>query len=294
MSGEQPTRWRIDLEYDGSAFVGWQLQPRGRTVQGVVEEALARILGHPVRVQAAGRTDTGVHAEQQVVAFNTPVQRDARAMVRGLNGNLPEDVACLAAEQVPLAFDPRRAPHTKRYRYRWLDRDVRSPLRRHRAWHVTRPLDAERMHEAVQALVGQHDFTTFRATGCSAAHPIRTLERAAVERIGDEVHLIVEGTGFLRHMIRIVAGSLTEIGQGRRPPGWMGDILAARDRRQAARTAPAHGLTLDWIRYQSSSSSALPSSSSSSAISASSSSASSSMRPRSSSSSVLGASSSSS
>lgn len=242
-------RWRIDLEYDGGGFVGWQLQPSGRSVQGVVEEALERLLGHPARLRAAGRTDAGVHAEQQVAVFDAAVRRDERAILGGLNGFLPEDVAVVAACVVPDDFDPRRAPHTKRYRYRWLDRPARSPLRRGRAWHHRHRLDDEAMDRAARQLEGQHDFSAFRAVGCSAAHPVRSVEGCRVERHGDEVHLVADGTGFLRHMIRIVAGSLTEVGLGRRPPEWLADVLEGRDRERAGRTAPAHGLTLERITY---------------------------------------------
>lgn len=244
-----PTRWRIDLEYDGAGFVGWQLQPAGRSVQGVVEEALERLLGHPARVRAAGRTDTGVHAEQQVAVFDAEVERTERAVLGGLNGLLPEDVACVAAARVPGDFEPRHAPHTKRYRYRWLDRPARSPLRRGRAWHHRQPLDHEAMDRAARLLEGRHDFSAFRAVGCSAAHAVRTVELCRVERSGDEVHLVAEGTGFLRHMIRIVAGSLTEVGLGRRPPAWLAEVRDSRDRERAGRTAPAHGLTLERIVY---------------------------------------------
>lgn len=244
-----PVRWRIDLEYDGAAFVGWQLQPAGRSVQGVVEEALERLLGHPVRLRAAGRTDTGVHAEQQVAVFDTEVERPERAVLAGLNGLLPEDVACIAASRVPADFEPRHAPHIKRYRYRWIDRPARSPLRRGRAWHQRHPLDHEAMDRAARLLEGRHDFSAFRAAGCSATHPVRTVECCRVERFGDEVHLVAEGTGFLRHMIRIVAGSLTEVGLGRRPPEWLAEIRDGRDRERAGRTAPAHGLTLERIVY---------------------------------------------
>lgn len=243
-------RWRIDLEYDGTGFAGWQLQPAARTVQGVLEEAIEGLVGHPARVHGAGRTDTGVHAEQQVAVFDTAVQRDARGIVGGLNARLPEDVACIVAARVPDDFDPRRAPHAKTYRYRWLDRPARSPLRRHRAWHLRQRLDDEAMAHAITALRGTHDFSAFRAAGCSATHAVRTIEGALVERHGDEVHLVMQGTGFLRHMIRIVAGSLHEVGRGRRSPAWLAEVLASRDRAAAGRTAPAAGLTLESITYR--------------------------------------------
>lgn len=244
-------RWRIDLEYDGSPFAGFQLQPGRATVQSAVEEALERLFGHPIRVSPAGRTDTGVHARQMVCAFVSDVERSERSVRDGLNALLPEAIACLSATPVPDAFDPRHTPHTKTYRYTWLVRPARSPLRRGRVWHVRGPLDVDTMHAAARALVGQHDFSSFRAQGCTSTHPIRTLVDAAVAAApDDEVVLRVRGTGFLRHMVRIVAGTLYEIGRGERPAGWMEEVLSARDRRAAGRTAPAEGLLLEDITYE--------------------------------------------
>lgn len=242
-------RWRLDLEYDGTTFVGWQRQAKGRSVQQTVEEALGRFFGHEIVVSASGRTDSGVHARQQVISFVTEVQRTHREMMLGLNYHLPDAIACVRAVEVPENFDPRRSVRHKSYRYTWFDREARSPLRRDRVWQVRGTLDAPAMHEAIQALVGTHDCSSFRAAGCSATTTVRTIEAARVSRAGFEVHLEIEGHGFLRHMVRIVAGTLTEVGLGRKPVSHIADVLAAQDRSHAARTAPAWGLELSWVRY---------------------------------------------
>lgn len=242
-------RWRLTLEYDGRDFAGWQLQNDAPTVQGAVERALAAFLGEPVRIAGAGRTDAGVHAAMQVASFVTDVDRRPDRVREGLNHFLPDAIACLDARPVDDAFDPRRSPHTKTYRYTWLSRPARSPLRAGRVWHVRQSLDAEAMHEAVQHLVGTHDFTTFRSVGCSAKHPVRTLLDAAVSRVDDEVHLQMRGTGFLRHMVRIVAGTLREVGRGKRTVDGFAAALAARDRSVAGPTAPPGGLLLAAIVY---------------------------------------------
>ncbi len=244
------TRWRLDLEYDGGAFAGYQLQPNADTVQAALERALSTLFDHPVRAHAAGRTDTGVHAEQQVVVFDSEVARSPHQVREGLNALLPEAVACLQARVVADGFDPRRHPHTKTYVYSWLDRAARSPLRRHRVWAVRRTLDPDAMHRAVEAVVGTHDFSSFRAEGCTSTHPVRTVPSAVVERAGDEVHLVIRGTGFLRHMVRILAGTLTDVGLGRRPDSHVTDVLAARNRGRAGITAPAQGLCLASIEYE--------------------------------------------
>lgn len=242
-------RWRIDLEYDGTEFVGWQRQPNGRSVQVAVEDAVERLFGERVRVSGSGRTDAGVHAEQQVASFVVDGERSARAVRDGLNAHLPPDVAVLDASIVPDAFDPRRSARVKRYRYTWLDRPSRSPLLRTRAWHVRRRLDADAMDAAAGLLVGTHDFASFRAVGCQAATTVRTIERARVTREGSIVRFEIDGNGFLRHMVRILAGSLTAIGEGARDAGWLARALSDGQRETAGRTAPAHGLTLAWVRY---------------------------------------------
>ncbi len=249
-ASERAQRWRLDLEYDGADFCGWQVQPNVRTVQGDLEAALERLMGHPIRVAGAGRTDSGVHAKQQVASFVSATQRGEDALRKGLNGLLSADVCCTQASHVPTEFDPRHNPHTKCYEYTWFDRPTRGALVRNTTTYARKRLDAEAMNAAVQAMVGTYDFTSFRATGCSSTHPVRTIAGASVVRRGDFVRLQVKGTGFLRHMIRIVAGTLLPIGNGRREIPWFGDVIAKRDRAVAGPTAPARGLTLVWITYE--------------------------------------------
>lgn len=242
-------KWRLVLEYDGEPFAGWQLQAGQPTVQGAVEAALEPLLGHAVRIGGAGRTDSGVHAAMQVACFVTETERTPKAIRDGLNARLPASVACLEAAPVPVTFDPRHAPHTKTYRYTWLVSPTRRPLRQGRAWHVRQALNVAAMRGAALALQGTHDFSSFRAAGCSATHPVRTVEQVRVRSEGDEIWLQILGTGFLRHMVRIVAGTLHEVGRGRRDEAWFRDVLEARDRGRAGRTAPPQGLLLERIDY---------------------------------------------
>lgn len=237
-------RWKLVLAYHGAGFVGWQVQPTGRSVQGVVEAALAALLGESVRVDAGGRTDAGVHALAQHATFVTRVHRTPRSMCGGLNAHLPQDVSCVAAVQVPDHYDPRAWTLSKTYRYTWLDRPSRCPLRDDRSWHKRRRLDDIAMARGAVMLLGTHDFSAFQAVGCAAKSPVRQLRAARVWRDGDAVHLDVVGHGFLRHMVRIIAGTLTEVGHGRHPPEWVRHVLHSRDRAEGGRTAPAHGLTL--------------------------------------------------
>jgi len=203
-----------------------------------------------VKVRGAGRTDAGVHAEGQTASFDTEKRWGDRSLRDALNAHLPDDLACVEAREVSDAFDPRRWAWGKHYRYRWLDRPTRSPLRIDRAWHIRRPLDALAMAAAAAHLVGRHDFSAFRAAGCTAAHPVRVIEALTVTRHADELWLDARGQGFLRHMVRIIAGSLTEVGLGNQPPDWTAELLSGRDRALAGRTAPAHGLTLVEVRYE--------------------------------------------
>jgi tRNA pseudouridine38-40 synthase len=242
-------RIRLTLEYDGTDFVGWQRQLNGRSVQEVVERALAELLGGPVRVDAAGRTDAGVHALGQVVAFTAPRSLPAKAYLRGLSGILPADVAVVSAEEVPEDFDPRRWATGKRYRYLVVRRPVRAPLLRRTHWEVFAPLDVPAMRAAAPALLGTQDFSSFQAFDCEAPHPRRTLRELALFEEGEVLRFELEGTAFLRHMVRNIVGSLVDVGRGKHPPSWIAEVLAARDRRLAGPTAPAHGLTLVEVTY---------------------------------------------
>ncbi len=242
-------RVRLRLEYDGTDFVGWQRQPNGRSVQAVLEAALEELLGAPVAAAAAGRTDAGVHALGQVVAFDAPRALPEKAYVRGLSSLLPEDVAVVAAEEVPDGFDPRRWATGKRYRYLISRRRGRAPLLRRTHWEVFTPLDVGAMRVPASALLGTHDFSSFRAADCEAPHARRTLRTLDLHEDGELLRVEVEGTAFLKHMVRNIVGSLVEVGRGKRRPGWVAEVLAAKDRTLAGPTAPAHGLTLVEVTY---------------------------------------------
>jgi len=240
---------KVVLEYDGSGFAGWQQQARGRTVEAELKRALKSITGQELKVYAAGRTDAGAHAEGQVVSFQTDGRFSPRRLVAALNAKLPDDVAVLSAEEVPDTFHARYSARWRRYRYRYLDRPSRPALERGRCWQVHGPLDVDAMAKAAKALVGKHDWTSY----CSASEPpdarVREMRSARVSRHGDIVDLELVAEGFLRGLARSIAGALAEVGRGRRPPEWVGDVLEARDRRKAARTAPAGGLTLVEVIY---------------------------------------------
>ena len=240
---------KVVLEYDGSGFAGWQQQARGRTVEAELKRALKELTGRDHVVYAAGRTDAGAHAEGQVVSFQFDGRIAPKRLARALNARLPEDVATLSAEVVPDGFHARYSARWRRYRYRYLDRSARPALERGRCWQVAAPLDVEAMSRAAAALVGRHDWTSF----CSASEPedqrVREMRSARVRRRGGFVELELVGEGFLRGLARSIAGALAEVGVGRRPASWVGEVLMARDRRLAAKTAPAGGLTLMEVVY---------------------------------------------
>ncbi|MGH7775772.1 MAG: tRNA pseudouridine(38-40) synthase TruA [Candidatus Dormibacterales bacterium] len=239
---------KVVLEYDGAGFAGWQQQPRRRTVEGELRRALRELTGQDLKVHAAGRTDAGAHALGQVVNFQLEEGIPAGRLAAALNARLPEDVSALTAEPVPALFHARYSARWRRYRYRYLDRPARSALERGRCWRVG-PLDECAMAEAARRLPGRHDWTSF----CSRAEPsagrVREMHHASVRRRGQVVELELVGEGFLRGLVRGVAGALAEVGRGRREPAWVGSVLAARDRALAARTAPAGGLTLVEVGY---------------------------------------------
>ena len=240
---------KVVLEYDGSGFAGWQQQARGRTVEAELKRALRELTGEDHVVYGAGRTDAGAHAEGQVASFQLRGRIGPERLVAALNARLPADVAALSAEVVADDFHARYSARWRRYRYRYLDRRGRPALERNRCWHVRAPLDVKAMDAAAAPLVGRHDWTSF----CSASEPqdqrVRTMRSLRVRRRGDYVELELVAEGFLRGLARSIAGALAEVGLGRRPPRWVGDVLRARDRKQAARTAPAGGLTLMEVIY---------------------------------------------
>lgn len=243
-------RIALGIEYDGSAFHGWQSQRTGvATVQQRVEAALARVADHPVSAICAGRTDAGVHAVEQVVHFDSYAERLPRAWVLGTNTHLPDTISLRWAREVDDAFHARYSALARRYRYVILNRPVRSALHHGRAtWHHY-PLDAELMHAAGQALLGEHDFSAFRARECQSKSPWRELRELTIRREDDRVILEVEANAFLHHMVRNIVGTLLPIGRGEQSTNWVGEVLASRDRTRAGITAPAAGLYLQAVRY---------------------------------------------
>lgn len=242
-------RIAMGVEYRGSAFCGWQIQDGVRTVQECLEGALARVADHPLRTICAGRTDTGVHALGQVVHFDSPARREPRAWVFGANAHLPADAAVRWACPVDDAFHARFSALRRHYRYVILDSRTRPALLEGRVAWSYRPLDEARMREAAAALLGEHDFSSFRSYACQAKHPVRTVHRIEVERRGAFIAVDVVANAFLHHMVRNVAGVLMEIGSGRRPAGWAREVLQARDRVRGGVTAPAEGLYLIGVEY---------------------------------------------
>jgi len=237
------------VEYDGSRFCGWQMQRGVRTVQEAVERAVTRVADHPLRVQCAGRTDTGVHAGGQVIHFDTTAVRDPRAWTFGSNANLPKDVCIRWARPVDDTFHARFSAHRRAYRYVIFNREVRPTYLAHRVTWEYRPLDVARMQAAAQFLLGEHDFSSYRAVACQAKSPVRTVYRLAVSRDGPFLFIDVEANAFLHHMVRNIAGVLMSIGAGERAPEWAGEVLAHRRRALGGVTAHPYGLYLTRVDY---------------------------------------------
>jgi tRNA pseudouridine38-40 synthase len=244
-------RWALLLEYDGTDFVGWQHQGSGLSVQDVVEQAALRLArGVPPATMVAGRTDAGVHAAGQVVQLTLPAGYAAERVRDALNFHMkPHPVVVLRAALSPAGWSARFSARSRLYRYRILNRRARPALAVDRVWHVPHPLDAEAMAEGARYLLGQHDFTSFRASACQAKSPLRTLDRLDVLRTGEVIELVAEARSFLHHQVRNMAGTLKLVGEGRWPPERVAAALAARDRAAAGPTAPAAGLTFLTVRY---------------------------------------------
>jgi len=241
--------YRIDLAWDGTAYRGWQVQPNQDTIQSRVEDALHQIFdGEQIRVKAAGRTDSGVHALQQIVSFDSQKERPEKDILRGLNGLLPKDISCILAKKINAGFQARYETKEKMYRYRILYRKQRCPFRHRHAWHIPWELDCDLMKVGAGLLEGIHDFSAFRARGCSASHTMRTLHSCTVKKGDDEIHIETVGNGFLRHQVRIMVGTLISIGSGQRNASLINELLKSGDRRSAGQTAPSHGLWLIWTR----------------------------------------------
>ncbi len=242
-------RLAAGIEYDGSRFHGWQTQPHARSVQACLEQALARVADHPLRVQCAGRTDTGVHASAQVVHFDSEARRTPRNWRLGANVNLPDDIALTWIRPVDDDFHARFGAIARAYRYVLLNRGSRSALLHRRVTWMHRPLDVARMNAAARALIGEHDFTSYRALGCQARSPVREIRRLELRRHGDFVVMDIEANAFLHHMVRNIIGVLAAIGRGDEDIEWAGEILARRDRARGGVTAPPDGLYLTRVDY---------------------------------------------
>ena len=242
-------RIALGIEYDGSAFRGWQSQETAIGIQSLVEKSLSVVADHPVEIMAAGRTDAGVHALMQVVHFDTTVQRSERAWVLGATSNLPKQISVLWAREMSDAFHARYSAQSRSYRYFILNRPIRPAIGADYVSWVREPLDATRMHAGAQHLLGEHDFTSFRAAQCQSRTPMRFVHSVAVSRRGEIVEVAITANAFLHHMVRNIAGTLIAIGTGDQCETWTRDVLEARDRTRGGITAPAGGLYLTAVRY---------------------------------------------
>jgi tRNA pseudouridine38-40 synthase len=245
-------RIALGLQYDGSCWQGWQTQPHGQTVQDILEKALAAFCQQTINTTCAGRTDAGVHALAQVVHFDTEAQREPFSWVRGVNAFLPPSVAVQWATEVEgggAGFHARFSATARNYHYLIYNHAVRSPLLERRAGWVFRPLDVAAMQSAAQGLIGEHDFSAFRAAECQASTPVRTMHSIRVRRAGDLIVVSLKANAFLHHMVRNIVGSLIQVGNGNRPPTWMTELLVSRKRELAAPTFIPDGLYLAKVDY---------------------------------------------
>ena len=235
-------RLALGVSYRGSAYRGWQSQPGGQTVQDALEAALTAFVDQPVTTVCAGRTDAGVHAFNQVVHLDSPVEREPFSWLRGTNRHLPADIALQWAQPVPDDFHARFLARGRRYRYLLLESAMRPALEAGAVGWTFRPLDADAMRAAAALLVGEHDFSSFRSSECQARSPVKTLRSITITRRGSYWRFDFDGSAFLHHMVRNIMGCLVAVGSGRQPPGWLGTVLAARNRDAAAPTFAAEGL----------------------------------------------------
>ncbi len=239
----------LTIAYDGTNYSGWQVQPNGLAVQQVVEEALEQLLKEPVQVRSSGRTDAGVHARAMAAAFSTSQNLPLRAFVEGTNRFLPQDIAIQSARIVPDGFKPITMAHAKQYRYTIINSSVRSPLDRLYSWQVREPLDLAAMAEAASRFVGSHDFAAFRASNCVAKTTVRRIDSVEIIRQNSRITIDVIGGGFLKNMVRVMVGTLVDIGKGRFTPADIDKLLQSGDRKEAGSTAPACGLCLMQVVY---------------------------------------------
>jgi tRNA pseudouridine38-40 synthase len=242
-------RFVLGIEYDGSAYCGWQWQPNRRSIQNELEKALSKVADHPVSVICAGRTDAGVHALEQIVHFDTSATRSFDAWLLGGNSHLPNDIRILWVKPIPDDFHARYSALARLYRYVIHNRSVKSALQYNQATWSYRPLDAELMNSAAQCLVGNHDFSSFRAKGCQSLSPFRHMYFVDVSREKDKVNISICANAFLHHMVRNIAGVLMDIGAGKQSAEWTLELLAVKKREIAGVTAPPFGLYLESVYY---------------------------------------------
>jgi tRNA pseudouridine38-40 synthase len=241
--------FKLTIEYDGTAYAGWQRQPDQPTVQVAIEDALQRITQTSISIVGAGRTDAGVHALGQVAGFRSDRPMAPQEWVKALNAVLPSDISIRSAERVADDFHARYSPHGKMYRYRILNRRERSPFERTRAWHIRKRLDVDAMREGAASLIGRHDFSSFQGRPTDTPDPICNLSRLDITAVRAVIRIDAQADRFLKHMVRAIVGTLVEIGLGKRAPQTTKDVLEARERQAAGRTAPAHGLYLMRVDY---------------------------------------------
>ena len=237
------------LEYDGTAYAGWQVQPNGLAVQEVVEKALAEILGHAVRIHSSGRTDAGVHARGMAAHFQTETNLPIKAFREGVNTFLPQDIAVREVREVPADFHARFSSQGKWYRYTIYQNEVRSPLAARFAWSLRGTLDLDLMRAAAEALVGEHDFSSFRSSGCAAKTTVRDIFSIDISSDKEFTHIDVRGSGFLKNMVRMLVGTLVDVGLGRRSVDDVAKLVTGADGMLCGQTAPAHGLCLQEVWY---------------------------------------------
>jgi tRNA pseudouridine38-40 synthase len=249
LSSAEKQRWKVIVEYDGTDFSGWQRQDGQRTVQGVIEDAIRQMTGESVFVRAAGRTDAGVHADGQVATFDLAQVIPPHGLLRGLNSILPPDVALIETGHAPADFDARFSARGKVYRYTVWNHFVRSPRRARTTWHVRQRVDMEAVRQTAALLVGEHDFRAFRAADCDRRTTRRIVRRIDVDHQGVVITFEVEATAFLKNMVRILVGTLIDVGRGRVEPATVARMLEAGDRTVGGMTAPACGLTLVRVVY---------------------------------------------
>lgn len=242
-------RIALGIEYDGTAYNGWQRQRNGLGIQSLLEKALSVVANEAIEVTCAGRTDSGVHASGQVVHFDSAVERTRHGWLLGANSNLPDDINVCWAREVSAEFHARFSATARHYRYRILNQAARSSLNRHRAWCVHQPLDETLMQAGADFLLGEHDFCAFRAAGCQASTTSRDVKSITITRNQSWISLEITANSFLQHMVRNICGTLVSIGSGERAPEWVQWILDSGDRRQGGIAAPAHGLTLVGVTY---------------------------------------------